>query len=123
MVTMLERVLVCLGSTAGTAKDVVDEFRDEGEAVGLLRICSYRPFPFAEVREALAGADEVVVLDRADSPGGAPPLAVEVTYAAGPVRSHVYGLGGRDLHPGDLRGVLEGSAPHYVGLRGEACPA
>ena len=47
-----ERVLVCLASTAGTVKDVVDELRDEGEAVGLLRICSYRPFPAAEIRDA-----------------------------------------------------------------------
>ena len=124
-----ERVLVCLASTAGTVKDVVDELRDEGQAVGLLRICSYRPFPAAEIAEALDGATEVVVLDRADSPGGAPPLAVEVAYAAGPVRSYVYGLGGRELHPGDIREVFEGIAPHYVGLRddvgvrSESCPA
>jgi pyruvate ferredoxin oxidoreductase alpha subunit len=124
-----ERVLVCLASTAGTVKDVVDELRDEGEAVGLLRICSYRPFPAVEVGAALADVDETVVLDRADSPGGAPPLAVEVAYAAGPVRSHVYGLGGRELHPGDIREVFEGTAPHYVGLRddvgvrSESCPA
>ena len=117
-----ERALVCLGSTAGTAKDVVDELRDEGEAVGLLRICSYRPFPAAEVGDALADVGEVVVLDRADSPGGSPPLAVEVAHAIGPVRSHVYGLGGRDLHPADLRAVFAGTAPKYVGLRGETCP-
>jgi pyruvate ferredoxin oxidoreductase alpha subunit len=118
-----ERALVCLGSTAGTAKDVVDELRDEGEAVGLLRVCSYRPFPAGEVHDALAEVDEIVVLDRADSPGGAPPLAVEVAHAAGQVRSHVYGLGGRDLHPADLRAVFAGTASKYVGLRGEACPA
>ena len=124
-----ERALVCLASTAGTVKDVVDELRDEGQAVGLLRICSYRPFPAAEIRAALANVDEIVVLDRADSPGGAPPLAAEVAYAAGPVRSHVYGLGGRELHPGDIREVFEGIAPHYVGLRddvgvrSEPCPA
>jgi pyruvate ferredoxin oxidoreductase alpha subunit len=118
-----KRVLVCLGSTAGTAKDVVDDLRSAGEQVGLIRICSYRPFPFAEIRETLADTDEIVVLDRADSPGGAPPLAVEVAFAAGPVRSHVYGLGGRDLHPGDLRNVLAGSAPKYVCVRGETCPA
>ena len=50
--------------------------------------------------------DEVVVLDRADSPGGAPPLAVEVALRPAPVPSHVYGLGGRDLHPADLRDGL-----------------
>jgi pyruvate ferredoxin oxidoreductase alpha subunit len=117
-----ERVLVCLGSTAGTVKDVVDELRDEGEAVGLVRICSYRPFPVAELRESLSETAEIVVLDRADSPGGAPPLAVEVTAAVGPVRSHVYGLGGREIHPADLREIFHGGAPHYVGLRSEACP-
>jgi pyruvate ferredoxin oxidoreductase alpha subunit len=116
------RALVCLGSTAGTAKDVVDDLREAGEEVGLLRIGSYRPFPAGEIREALASVDEVIVLDRADSPGGAPPLAVEVAYAAGPVRSHVYGLGGRDLHPPDLREIFAGDAAHYVGLRGgEPC--
>ena len=118
-----ECVLVCLGSTAGTVKDVVDELRDRGEAVGLLRICSYRPFPAAEIAEALDRVAEVVVLDRADSPGGAPPLAVEVAYAAGAVRSHVYGLGGRELHPGDIREVFAGTAPHYLGVRSEPCPA
>jgi pyruvate ferredoxin oxidoreductase alpha subunit len=118
-----ERVLVCLGSTAGTVKDVVDELRDQGEAVGLLRICSYRPFPAAEIAEVLDGAAEVVVLDRADSPGGSPPLAVEVGYAAGPVRSHVYGLGGRELHPADIREVFAGTAAHYLGVRSEPCPA
>ena len=118
-----ERALVCLGSTAGTAKDVVDQLRDEGEAVGLLRICSYRPFPAAAVAEALVDVEEIVVLDRADSPGGAPPLAVEVAYAVGPVHSHVYGLGGRDLHPADLRSVFAGTASKYVGLRGETCHA
>jgi pyruvate ferredoxin oxidoreductase alpha subunit len=116
------RAVVCLGSTAGTVEDVVDELRDEGEPVGLLRVCSYRPFPAVEVREALAKVDEVIVLDRADSPGGSPPLAVEVAYAAGPVRSLVYGLGGRDLHPSDLREIFAGPAGRYVGLRSEACP-
>jgi pyruvate ferredoxin oxidoreductase alpha subunit len=111
------RAVVCLGSTAGTAKDVVDELRDEGEAVGLLRVCSYRPFPAAQIRGALADVDEVIVLDRADSPGGSPPLAVEVAYATGPVRSHVYGLGGRELHPAELREIFAGTAGHHVGLR------
>jgi hypothetical protein len=67
------------------------------------------------------------VLDRADSPGGLPPLFAELAAVlAGTsilVRSHVYGLGGRDLHPEDVRDVLAGTAPAYVGLRGAPCPA
>ena len=122
-----ERALVCLGSTAGTAKDVVDELRDEGEPVGLLKICSYRPFPAAAIDDLLRGVVAVAVLDRAHSPGGAAPLFAEVAVAlAGEspaLSSYVYGLGGRDLHPADLREVFAGTAPHYVGLRSEPCPA
>ena len=62
---------------------------------------------------------EIAVLDRADSPGGRPPLFAEVVGLASNVRSHVYGLGGRDLHPEDLRAVFAGTAPKYVGLREE----
>jgi pyruvate ferredoxin oxidoreductase alpha subunit len=122
-----ERALVCLGSTAGTAKDVVDELRSEGEQVGLLRICSFRPFPAAAVRRALAGVDAVAVLDRADSPGGTPALFAEVSVALAGERplvwGHVYGLGGRDLHPADLREIFTGTAAPYVGLRSDRCPA
>ena len=119
------RLLVALGSSAGTAKDVVDELRDEGEAVGLLKIRSFRPFPAAVLRRFVADAAEVLVLDRADSPGGAPPLAADVAFALRgcdvEIRSHVYGLGGRDLHPEAIRDVLVGSAGPYVGVRGDEC--
>jgi pyruvate ferredoxin oxidoreductase alpha subunit len=121
-----ERVLVCLGSSAGTAKDVVDALRADGEPVGLLRVVSFRPFPGAAIAEALAAATSVVVLDRADSPGGTAPLHAELAatlYGSGiDLSGHVYGLGGRDLHPEDVRAVLAGTAPRSVGLRGAPCP-
>jgi len=116
-----ERALVLMGSTAGTAKDVVDELRNEGERVGLLRIGSFRPFPAEALRSALAEVSSVEVLDRADSPGGAPPLYAETAaslYGSGAeLHGHVYGLGGRDLHPDDLREVFRGDTPRYLGLR------
>jgi len=122
-----ETVLVALGSTAGTTKDVVDALRGDGEPVGLLKIRSFRPFPAETVRRLLADRREVVVLDRADSPGGAPPLAADVAFALTgsgvQLHSYVYGLGGRDLHPEAIRDVLLGAAPHYVGVRGDPCPA
>ena len=110
-------------------KDVVDELRAEGEPVGLLEIRSFRPFPHARVHEALGDLETIAVLDRADSPGGRPPLFAEVaaTLAGTGVglESYVYGLGGRELHPPEIRDLLtaSGPLPSYVGMRGEPCPA
>jgi pyruvate ferredoxin oxidoreductase alpha subunit len=119
------RAIVALGSTAGTIKDVVDELRDEDEPVGLLKLVSFRPFPAAAVAATLADCARVSVLDRADSPGGAPPLHAELAAALyggdAELAGHVYGLGGRDLHPPDVRAVFAGVAAPYVGLRGERC--
>ena len=115
-----ETVIVCLGSTAGTIKDAVDEL----DGVGLLRVCSYRPFPEGEVREALAGRTEVIVLDRADAPGSHGPLYTEVAaalYGSGvELRGHVYGLGGRELHVEDVAEIVEGRVGRHVGLRSTA---
>jgi len=115
--------LVCLGSTAGTVKDVVDGL----EGVGLLRICSYRPFPEDAVRAALDHLDEVIVLDRANAPGARGPLFTEIAaalYGSGvAIRGHVYGLGGRELHPDGIEAIVAGETGTFVGLRGEACPA
>jgi pyruvate ferredoxin oxidoreductase alpha subunit len=122
-----ERAVVALGSSAGTIKDVVDELRDEGERVGVLKVVSFRPFPSERVAALLRTVGSVIVLDRADSPGGAAPLHAEVAaalYGSGiELRGHVYGLGGRDLHPEDVRRVFAGDVERYVGLRGEPCPA
>jgi pyruvate ferredoxin oxidoreductase alpha subunit len=123
-----EHVLVCLGSTGGTAKDVVDELQDEGEPVGLVELHSFRPLPRCDLRALLAARSTVTVLDRADSPGGAPPLFAEIAAAltgtSAVLRSVVYGLGGRDLHPDDIRRIYAGNdARAYAGLRGVPCPA
>jgi pyruvate ferredoxin oxidoreductase alpha subunit len=122
-----EHAIVCLGSTGGTVKDVVDELRAEGEAVGLLEIRSFRPLPRHELRAALELVPTVSVLDRADSRGGAPPLFADLAAALHgtetELRSYVYGLGGRDIHPEDIRAVFAAHGPAYIGLRGAPCPA
>jgi pyruvate/2-oxoacid:ferredoxin oxidoreductase alpha subunit len=68
----------------------------------------------------------VIVLDRADSPGGSPPLHAELAatlYGSGAeLHGHVYGLGGRDLHPEDVREIYAQHVPRYVSVRGEPCP-
>jgi pyruvate ferredoxin oxidoreductase alpha subunit len=99
-----EKVIVAMGSVCGTIKEVVDEQRVKGKKVGLLRIISYRPFPYARIYEALKDVPKVAVLDKAVSLGAYAPVAVEVKAAfygkkKGPkvISSFVGGLGGRDI--------------------------
>ncbi len=62
-------VVVTMGSMCGTARDAVDNLRDQGQAVGLLKVRLFRPFPYRQLREALSGVPCVIVLDRNFSPG------------------------------------------------------
>jgi pyruvate ferredoxin oxidoreductase alpha subunit len=121
------RAVVALGSTAGTVEEAVDALRAQGEPVGLLRIGAFRPFPAEAIAHELADVETVIVLDRADSPGGTPPLRAEIAAALHgsgvELEGHVYGLGGRDLRLADACELLAGGLPQYVGLRSEACPA
>lgn len=106
-----EIALVAMGSTAGTAKDVIDDFRARGVKVGLLKLRLFRPFPAAEIAAALKGCKAVGVLDRAASFGGwGGPLFNEIRSALyeadkhPPVANWIYGLGGRDC---DLKQIAE----------------
>ncbi|RJQ08561.1 MAG: pyruvate ferredoxin oxidoreductase [Bacillota bacterium] len=148
--------VVVLGSAAGTARFVVDELRRDGRRVGLLKPRVFRPFPGLELADALAGLDAVAVLDRSDSfstmggplfaetraalyqravgranrkdsgpssgsgPGNGRPLPITVNF--------IYGLGGRDIDPGDMRAVFSrlarvvetgdtGDVVNYLGVR------
>lgn len=104
-------VLVALGSVLGTAADVVDELRDEGVSVGTLGITCFRPWPLDEVRNALAGASQVIVLNRAVSVGSGSILGQDVRLALGGEATHVHdvvvGLGGRPVTRHLLRRLVE----------------
>jgi pyruvate ferredoxin oxidoreductase alpha subunit len=109
-----EIAIVCLGSTAGTVKTVVDELRAEGVKAGLLRIRTFRPLPVEEIIEALGNVKAVAVMDRAISFGGnGGPVYHEVRHAlydstAHPyVVNYIYGLGGRDTSPSQIRSICE----------------
>jgi pyruvate ferredoxin oxidoreductase alpha subunit len=97
-----EVVAVILGSTAGTARAVVDDLRHKGIKAGLLKLRVFRPFPAKELAAALKGKKAIAVLDRAISFGASGgPLFMEICSAlfnAGehiPVLNFLYGLGGR----------------------------
>ncbi|WP_258360753.1 pyruvate ferredoxin oxidoreductase [Moorella sulfitireducens (nom. illeg.)] len=105
-------VLVVMGATAGTAREVVDELRRQGEAVGLLRLRSFRPFPVEDLRAALSGAGVVAVLDRDCSFGYEGVLATEIKAALYDLREKPLvtgftgGLGGRDIRREELAGIF-----------------
>lgn len=98
-----DMLVVAMGSVCGTIKDVIDEMRDEGIAIGLVTIVSYRPFPTDELRKALAGAQDVVVVEKSIAVGVGGPLANNVDMAlrnlpdAPRLHSAVAGLGGRPV--------------------------
>jgi pyruvate ferredoxin oxidoreductase alpha subunit len=103
--------IVAANSTAGTAKVVVDQLRDEGLKVGLLKPRLFRPFPAKELADALRHLKAVAVMDRSISFGAmenAGPLFLELLAALAvngvqvPVADYVYGLGGRDILPREI---------------------
>jgi len=109
-----ERVIVMMGATAGTAKEMVDKLREKGKKVGLLKINLYRPFPYKEVGEQLAHIRKIAVLDRAISFGAYPPLYQDIMtslhFAASQkheVASYIYGLGGRDTMQAHIERVYK----------------
>jgi pyruvate ferredoxin oxidoreductase alpha subunit len=98
-----DMLVVAMGSVCGTIKDTIDEMREEGIAIGLVTIVSYRPFPVEALRHALARAADVVVLEKSISVGMGGPLANDVDMAlrnltdAPRLHSAVAGLGGRPI--------------------------
>lgn len=130
-----EIAIVCLGSTAGTVKTVVDELREEGVKAGLLRIRTFRPLPVEGIVEALRKVKAVAIMDRSMSFGGnGGPVFQEVRHVLYDLPTHpcvvnyIYGLGGRDTSPKqmckiyeDLQGILQAkhveTPINYVGLR------
>ncbi len=94
-----DTIIVALGSVVGTLKDVVDERRAQGEKIGVLSICSFRPFPFEAVGNALKNAKTIISFEKAFQVG-----------IGGIVSSHIFHSLrdiDPDLHP-DLYEVIAG---------------
>jgi pyruvate ferredoxin oxidoreductase alpha subunit len=132
-----EFVIVCMNSTAGTAKATVNKLREEGIKAGVLKIRVFRPFPAEEIAKALSNAKAIAVLDKADSlnaAGGA--LFEDVTSGMFvnninvPTVNYIYGIGGRDTTVEDIEKVYRDlieikdtgkyeNPYRYLGVRGD----
>lgn len=108
-----EAVFVCMGGICETALSAVNEMREEGISVGLVKLRQWRPFPFSDFYDAIRDIPRIIVVDRAISFGGPPgPVFSEI-------RSFLYdkdnidvigfvaGLGGRDIRVEDFRKMFE----------------
>ena len=130
-------LMVIMGSAAGTAKAAVDELREEGHKVGIIKLRVFRPFPEKEIAEAIrrSGCKAVAIMDRCESyNGNSGPLGSEIP--AGLFRNkvmvetvnYIYGLAGRDFTVDHVKSVFaelgqvaQGRVPapnhKYIGLR------
>lgn len=128
-------IMLIMGSAAGTAKQAVDDLRDKGWKVGVIKLRVFRPFPADELAKALENCKAVAIMDRTESyNGNGGPLGSEVT--AGLFRNkvmisavnYIYGLAGRDFTVDDVYEIfaeLKDSVENgtkieqfkYIGLR------
>ena len=132
-----EIAVVCMNSTAGTAKHTADRLREKGVKAGVIKVRVFRPFPAETIAEAIKGLKAVAILDKADglnAVGG--PLFTDITsgmFVNGvnvPAINYIYGLGGRDTTEedileaySDLQEIAKSGKverPYrYLGVRGE----
>jgi len=107
-----EVVLVTLGSVAGTVREVVDELRSRGQAVGMLKLRILRPFPERHLLQAIGRCKSVGVLEKDVSFGYQGAVFSDVAAALSGqgskpmLRNFVAGLGGRDISRDDVRAMF-----------------
>ena len=128
-----ETAIVAMGSICGTTKDAIDEMREEGKKVGLVRIRCFRPFPAEDLKAALARRpaggrarqEHLARRRRRHGPrrGRARGTGTRSTGSPCPVLDYVIGLGGRDVRIEDIKNVValceQGEGNRFYGLRTE----
>ena len=130
-------IMLLIGSAAGTAKQAIDELREQGIRAGVIKLRVFRPFPAEELAFAMRDAKAVAIMDRCESyNGNGGPLGMEVMAGLYRAKStvnavnYIYGLAGRDFTTDDVKSVIaelkdaeengtEIKQFKYIGLREE----
>jgi pyruvate ferredoxin oxidoreductase alpha subunit len=106
-------LFLTMGCLSEVAEIAVEELREQGVPVGLLKLRMWRPFPFKDLREAVDGAELLIICDRALTLGGVGgPVMAEVRSALYPLAEkpatlgYIIGLGGRDVTPEAFKDIL-----------------
>jgi pyruvate ferredoxin oxidoreductase alpha subunit len=122
--------VVGMGSVVGTIREAVDEMREKGDNVGLLKVRAFRPFPKEAIYDALKDVDTIVVMEKALSLGLGGILLNELrAIFYGKKRQpricgFIVGLGGRDvptksIMEGVEKAESEAVEDHFMDLREE----
>ena len=130
-----EVAVMVVGSTAGTLKVIADQLRREGIKAGVLRLRTFRPLPVEAILDALKDLKIIAVMDKSMSFGGFGGAVFNEVRSAlyekeqrPVIVNYIFGLGGRDTSPNDLRKIFEEllrikktgqveTQVHYLGLR------
>mgnify|MGYP001824749744 FL=1 len=124
-----DRIFIASGTISTTLRDVVDEWRDRGEKVGMIRVKMFRPFPVNEIRDLCGNAARIGVLDRNYSAATGGIFCHEVRaglqgQGEHMVQGYLTGVGGGDVIPElvhevveDLSGRSEVGDPVWIGLQ------
>lgn len=114
--------VVTIGSMSGAGKDAVDLARESGEKVGLIKVKTFRPFPFEAFKKSLSKVKALGVVDRSVSFGwNAGPVYQEllsVLYSLDeriPAISFIGGLAGADITIDHFTRVMETTAKAIKG--------
>jgi pyruvate ferredoxin oxidoreductase alpha subunit len=132
-----EVALIGLGSATGTVRHVVDELREEGIRVGMIKVRLFRPFPVEELKKAIGDVPVIGVMEKCISFGAAAsPVMMEMMTGyyhdenKPLMANYVVGLGGRDVSPDMIREIYDdllriksdgkvAKTMNYIGVRGE----
>jgi pyruvate ferredoxin oxidoreductase alpha subunit len=102
--------ILSIGSVLGTLREAVDSI---DEAVKIIKLRCFRPFPMDALIQACAGLEDLVVMERALSLGAGGIIGLETQAALSeldaPPRIHNFaaGLGGRDIPLNILARLIE----------------
>jgi len=103
--------VIAMGTVCSTTRVVIDDLKQKGQKVGLIKVKCYRPFPRDELIKALGSTKNVAVIDRDISMGYYGALATDVKAALYgskvKISSYIAGLGGRDIKPDDIKYMIK----------------
>jgi len=113
MIDDADIVVVTAGTITSVARIAVEEARQKGINLGLMKLRLFRPIPHELWRDLLGDVSKVVVIDRNLISGLGGAFASEIRSALFPLESRprvysaIAGLGGRDVTPADVLGIVQ----------------